>query len=139
MGKFIESGIQIRFADADCLGHINNINLQHYFDIGKMEFYEKVLGKTIEPDNESLILVSTHANYYKQTKLHSKLIVRTWVEKIGNSSVTIFQRLIDSATGDVNADCHTVAVGYDFDAQESFPLKKEWREKMQPYMLEEER
>ena len=50
MGKYIESDIQIRFADADSLGHINNVNLQHYFDVGKMEFYEKVLGKTIDPD-----------------------------------------------------------------------------------------
>ena len=55
MGKYIESDIQIRFADADSLGHINNVNLQHYFDVGKMEFYEKVLGKTIDPDAESLI------------------------------------------------------------------------------------
>ena len=54
MGKYIESDIQIRFADADSLGHINNVNLQHYFDVGKMEFYEKVLGKTIDPDAESL-------------------------------------------------------------------------------------
>ena len=48
MGKYIESDIQIRFADSDSLGHINNVNLQHYFDVGKMEFYEKVLGKTID-------------------------------------------------------------------------------------------
>ena len=94
MGKYIESDIQIRFADADSLGHINNVNLQHYFDVGKMEFYEKVLGKTIDPDAESLILVSIHTNYHRQSRLHSQLVVRTWVEKIGNSSVTIFQHLI---------------------------------------------
>ena len=70
MGKYIESDIQIRFADADSLGHINNVNLQHYFDVGKMEFYEKVLGKTIDPDAESLILVSIHTNYHRQSRLH---------------------------------------------------------------------
>ena len=113
MGKYIESDIQIRFADADSLGHINNVNLQHYFDVGKMEFYEKVLGKTIDPDAESLILVSIHTNYHRQSRLHSQLVVRTWVEKIGNSSVTIFQHLIDRADGGINADCRSVAVGYD--------------------------
>ena len=101
MGKYIESDIQIRFADADSLGHINNVNLQHYFDVGKMEFYEKVLGKTIDPDAESLILVSIHTNYHRQSRLHSQLVVRTWVEKIGNSSVTIFQHLIDRADGGI--------------------------------------
>ena len=137
MGKYIESDIQIRFADADSLGHINNVNLQHYFDVGKMEFYEKVLGKTIDPDAESLILVSIHTNYHRQSRLHSQLVVRTWVEKIGNSSVTIFQHLIDRADGGINADCRSVAVGYDFLRQESFPLKKEWRAKMEEYLRQE--
>ncbi len=137
MGKYIESDIQIRFADADSLGHINNVNLQHYFDVGKMEFYEKVLGKTIDPDAESLILVSIHTNYHRQSRLHSQLVVRTWVEKIGNSSVTIFQHLIDRADGGIKADCRSVAVGYDFLRQESFPLKKEWRAKMEEYLRQE--
>ena len=137
MGKFIESKIQIRFADADCLGHINNVNLQHYFDIGKMEFYEKVLGKTIDPDNESLILVSIHTNYHRQSRLHSNLVVRTWVEKIGNTSVTIFQHLVDMAEGGVNADCRSVAVGFDFEKQDKFPLKPEWRAKIREYLIEE--
>ena len=137
MGKYIESDIQIRFADADSLGHINNVNLQHYFDVGKMEFYEKVLGKTIATDAESLILVSIHTNYHRQSRLHSQLVVRTWVEKIGNSSVTIFQHLIDRADGGINADCRSVGVGYDFLRQESFPLKKEWRAKMEEYLRQE--
>ena len=138
MGKFIESNIQVRFADADCLGHINNVNLQHCFDVGKMEFYEKVLGKAIRPDGESLILVSIHTNYRRQSRLASQLVVRTWVEKIGNSSVTIFQHLIDTADGGINAECRSVAVGYDFQRQESFPLKQEWRTKMEEYLQEGE-
>ena len=27
--------IQMRFADVDMLGHVNNVNQQHYFDVGK--------------------------------------------------------------------------------------------------------
>lgn len=135
MGRVIESDIQVRFADADCLGHVNNINLHHYFDVGKMQFYAQVLGKTIDPDSESLILASTHANYYHQTKLHEKLYVETAVEKIGNKSVTIYQRLMERTTGRVNADCRTVAVGFDFETQETFPLKPAWVERMQEYLI----
>lgn len=136
MGKAIESEIQKRFADADSLGHINNVNLQHYFDIGKMEFYHRVLGKTIDPDAESLILASINTNYYEQTRLYDDIFVSTYVEKIGNKSVTIFQKLINRATGKVNAECRSVAVGYDFHRQETFPLRDEWRDLMKEYMLE---
>ena len=59
------------------------------------------------------------------------------MEKIGNSSVTIFQHLIDRADGGINADCRSVAVGYDFLRQESFPLKKAWRAKMEEYLRQE--
>lgn len=134
MGKVVESKIQIRFADADCLNHINNVNLQHYFDIGKMDFYEKVLGKPIGPGSDSLILVSIHSNFYRQSRLTSNLVVRTWVEKIGNTSVTVFQHLVDLADGGVNADCRSVVVGYDFDKQEKFALPDDWRRKFDEYM-----
>ena len=49
MGKYIESDIQIRFADADSLGHINNVNLQHYFDVGKMESTKKCSARPSTP------------------------------------------------------------------------------------------
>lgn len=34
----IETQIQMRFADIDVLGHVNNVNQQHYFDLGKSTF-----------------------------------------------------------------------------------------------------
>lgn len=34
----IETQIQMRFADIDVLGHVNNVNQQHYFDLGKCDF-----------------------------------------------------------------------------------------------------
>ena len=39
----IETQIQMRFADIDVLGHVNNVNQQHYFDLGKCDFYKQVL------------------------------------------------------------------------------------------------
>ena len=136
MSKVLTTEVQIRFADGDTLGHINNISLQHYFDLGKMEFYSKVMHKTIEADSESLILVSTSANYFAQSHLFSKLKVETQVEKIGTNSVTFYQRLIDEQTGAVNADCRTVAVAFDFEIQKSFELKPEWRKAMEEYLVE---
>ena len=135
MGKVFTTEIQVRFADGDTLGHINNINLQHYFDLGKMEFYRKVMHKTIEADNESLILASTHTDYYLQSKLYDRLTVETRVEKIGNKSVTFTQNLVNLDTGSVNAHCRTVAVGFDFETQQTFELKPEWRVALKEYLI----
>lgn len=136
MGKILTTDIQIRFADGDTLGHINNVNLQHYFDLGKMEFYTRAMDKTIEADKESLILASTHTDYYKQSHLYNKLQVLTQVERIGNKSITFFQRLTNKETGEVNAECRTVAVAYNFETQETFPLKSEWVAVLKEYTIE---
>ena len=45
MARTLETPIQKRFSDVDPFQHVNNVSQQMYFDVGKMEFYEKVLGK----------------------------------------------------------------------------------------------
>ncbi len=132
--KKVVTDIQMRFADVDCLGHVNNVNLQHYFDVGIMEFYSTVLGKTVDRNSESLILASVFTNYYRQTRLTDKVCVETWVRRVGGKSITVFQRLVDKATGAVNADCTKVAVGFDFERQETFRLRDEWRAKLAEYL-----
>lgn len=125
----------MRFADADILGHVNNINLQQYFDLGKFDFYRSVLGESgIEANSESLVLASTTTNYYFQTRLTDEIYVTTEVEKVGTKSITFLQKIVDKASGRVNADCRTVAVGYDFVVQETIELLPRWREAIENFI-----
>ena len=100
------------------------------FEVGKIDFYKKVLGKLVGLDHESLILVSTTANFFHQTRLEDDLFVRTWCAGLGNSSVTLYQWLIDRTTGEVKADCRTVTVAFDFVEQHKIPLNAHWRERL---------
>ena len=43
MAKTLETSIQKRFSDVDPFQHVNNVSQQMYFDVGKMEYYEKIL------------------------------------------------------------------------------------------------
>ena len=47
MARTLETPIQKRFSDVDPFQHVNNVSQQMYFDVGKMEFYEKVLGAEV--------------------------------------------------------------------------------------------
>ena len=64
----IETQIQMRFADIDVLGHVNNVNQQHYFDLGKCDFYKQVLGLTPYWKTAGLIIVASQTNYLVQTR-----------------------------------------------------------------------
>ena len=123
----IQTTIQQRFADADTLGHVNNIHLQEYFDLGKMELYRRILGQRIDWRGINLVLVSIKTDMMRQTRLGDDLCVESWVEKIGNKSMSVGQRLINKADGVVNAECHTVVVCFDFATQSAVPFPDEWR------------
>lgn len=123
----IQTSIQQRFADADTLGHVNNIHLQEYFDLGKMELYRRILGERIDWRGINLVLVSIKTDMMRQTRLGDDLCVESWVEKIGNKSMSVGQRLINKADGVANAECHTVVVCFDFATQSAVPFPDEWR------------
>lgn len=119
--------IQQRFADADTLGHINNIHLQEYFDLGKMELYTDILGERIDWRGVNLVLVSIKTDMMRQTRLGDPIVVESWVESLGTKSMTVHQRLLNSADGGVNAECSTVVVCFDFATQQAIPFPEEWR------------
>lgn len=123
----ITTEIQQRFADADTLGHINNIHLQEYFDLGKMELYATLLGSRIDWRGVNLVLVSIKTDMMRQTHLGDDIIVESWVEKIGTKSMTVRQRLVNRADGVANAECSTVVVCFDFASQQAIPFPDEWR------------
>ncbi len=135
MGKILKTDIQIRFADVDSLGHVNNANMQHYFDLGKMDFYNKVLGQSLDWKHEAMVLVSIHIDYRQQTRLDDPIYVETAIEKIGNKSMTFLQRLFNRCTGNMHAECRTVAVGFDYFHQKSIELLPVWRKAMEEYLI----
>lgn len=119
--------IQQRFADADSLGHINNIHLQEYFDLGKIELYATILGERIDWRGVNLVLVSIKTDMMRQTRLGDNIEVESWVESLGNKSMRVRQRLINTADGEPNAECQTVVVCFDFATQQAIPFPEEWR------------
>jgi acyl-CoA thioesterase FadM len=129
--KSVETDIQMRFADFDTLGHVNNVNLQHYFDLGKSDFYRRVIGLgAYGPSGDTgvyPVTAATQTDYLAQTRPAERIYVETALEKVGNKSMTLAQRIVSRTTGEVKATSHSVMVAFDFARQESVPVPEEWR------------
>ncbi len=136
MGKTYITEIQKRFSDVDMFGHVNNVYIQDYFDLGKTDFYANVLGSSMNWHKDSLVIVSVHSDYLEQTRYEDEVYVETAIEKIGNKSFTFLQKLMDKNRERVNAVCHTVVVGFDFEKQVSMPLLPDWVEKLKEYLVD---
>ena len=128
MAKTLETSIQKRFSDVDPFQHVNNVSQQMYFDVGKMEYYEKVMGEEVLLDDLRIITVSTTTSYMGQVRMHDRVRVTTTCEKVGNKSLTLLQRLL---VGDqVRSESRSVMVAFDFARQESVPVPDRWRERL---------
>ncbi|MDR2936046.1 MAG: acyl-CoA thioesterase [Rikenellaceae bacterium] len=117
----------MRFDDTDMLGHINNVNLQHYFDLGKTEYFQKALGQPVGRGEQGLIQKAIHTTYEAQTRLGEPIAVTTVIERIGNKSITFHQEVINTATREVKAISTSTLVAFDYRLQQTIPVPADWR------------
>ncbi len=134
MAKELVTPVQKRFSDVDSFMHVNNIWQQSYFDMGKTEFYTRVLGVTGVFDKLRIITASTHTDYIGQVRLTDDIVVKTDVSRIGNKSMTLHQRIMCGER--CLTESSSVMVAFDFELQQTVPIPEEWRVKLAEYLTE---
>ena len=133
MAQRLITPVQKRFSDVDSFMHVNNIWQQSYFDMGKTDFYTKVLGITGVFDKLRIITASTHTDYFGQVRLTDDIVVVTDVSRLGNKSMTLHQRIM---CGDrCLTESRSVMVAFDFEVQQTVSMPEEWRRKLEEYLI----
>ncbi len=99
--------IQMRFADTDALGHVNNAVYATYAELARVE-----LIRSLDLPPGGFILARLAIDYRRQVRLGERVHVETWVERIGNSSVTM--RQVVCAEDEPAAEVEAVAVWFDY-------------------------
>ncbi|MBO7190026.1 MAG: acyl-CoA thioesterase [Alistipes sp.] len=133
MNKQLVTPVQKRFSDVDSFMHVNNIWQQSYFDMGKTDFYTKVLGITGVFDKLRIITASTHTDYYGQVRLTDDIVVVTDVSRLGNKSMTLHQRIMCGER--CLTESSSVMVAFDFETQQTVPMPDEWRRNLEEYLV----
>ena len=133
MNKQLITPVQKRFSDVDSFMHVNNIWQQSYFDMGKTDFYTRVLGITGVFDKLRIITASTHTDYFGQVRLTDDIVVVTDVSRLGNKSMTLHQRIMCGER--CLTESSSVMVAFDFEAQQTVPMPDEWRIKLEEYLV----
>ena len=128
MARTIETAIQKRFCDIDPFQHVNNVAQQSYFDVGKVDYYERILGAEVLLGDLRIVTVSTSTSYLGQVRMHDPVRVTTTCERVGTKSLTLFQQLF--AGGELRSESRSVMVVFDFARQRSEPVPDAWRERL---------
>ena len=121
--------VQIRFSDVDSLGHVSNTQYQNYYDLGKVDYFDKVIP---DMDFRGLCVVgaSVKIDYLLPVFLDTHVQVKTRIAAVGNKSITMEHQLVDSADGTLYSTCTAVVVCYDVRTSASVAVPEEWRERI---------
>lgn len=128
MPRILDTPIQKRFSDIDSFQHVNNVSQQMYFDVGKMEYYDKVLGDEVLLGRVRIVTVATSTSYISQIRFTDSVHVTTTCEKVGTKSMTLLQRIL--CGDEVRSESRSVMVAFDFEMQTGIPVPEVWRERM---------
>ena len=120
--------LQLRFCDTDALGHINNSAYAQYAELGRLDFF--LITKTMVAN---LILARLEVDFRMQLQPNVEASIQTWVEKIGNTSITLNQSV--QVEGKSACDIRSVIVFFDYDEHKPTRVSEEVREMLRPYCL----
>lgn len=77
MPRTIRTEIQKRFSDIDSFRHVNNVSQQMYFDVGKSDFFDRLLGPEILFAPVRIITAATDTSYMGQIRPEDRIAVTT--------------------------------------------------------------
>ncbi|HUP55134.1 MAG TPA: thioesterase family protein [Methylomirabilota bacterium] len=120
--------IDVRFADTDAMGHVNNAKYLTYCEMARIRYWTDVTGEPIAPGHEgaeSLILAEARITYRAPVFHGERVTVETRATRLGRSSFILEHRLTahppDEAARLV-ATSESVMVRYDYASERPTPL-----------------
>lgn len=119
--------VQLRFNDADALGHVNNSVYFTFYDLGKTEYFKAVRGGEI-PKEVDIVVAHAEVDFIAPVFLNDEIAVQTTVSEIGNKSFELIQRIVDTKNNITKCFCKTIMVGFDVKTNTSKPISDEWRQ-----------
>jgi len=120
--------IEVRFADTDAMGHVNNAVYLTYCEMARIRYWTDVTGEPIAPGHEgaeSLILAEARITYRAPVFHGERVTVETRATRLGRSSFTLEHRLTAHLPDEpprLVATSESVMVRYDYATERPTPL-----------------
>ena len=106
--------IPIRWGDMDPMGHVNNTLYFRYFEIVRIEWFQRI-GCAPNPAGEGPVIVNAFCNFIKQLEYPGDIVARHYVAEPGRSSFETYMTLSrgdDPATIYAEGGARTVWVDF---------------------------
>ncbi|MGB3394485.1 MAG: thioesterase family protein [Stenotrophomonas sp.] len=120
--------ISVRWRDMDAMGHVNNAKYVSYLEEARVRWMLGVEGVSLN-DRIAPVVAATNVNYRLPIVWPNDIVVELFVERLGNSSVTIGHRIVDQQDESrLYCDGNVVVVWIDSQTGKSMPLPEAIRQ-----------
>jgi acyl-CoA thioester hydrolase len=113
----------LRYGDTDANGHINNSTFSVLCESGRVQLFLRHLTPTL-PGGVIFVIAKLIIDF--RAELHYPGTVRTWVSRLGRSSITVRQAILSGET--LAAEAEGVCVLMDAATRRSTPFPETTRE-----------
>jgi acyl-CoA thioester hydrolase len=127
--------IEVRFADVDAFGHVNNAKYLTYFEQARVKYFNDIVDWTYDWSKEGIILAKADIDFIKPIHFRDEIIVFTRCSRLGNKSFDLQYQIMSYKNGGeiLMSDCTTVMVAFDYVKKKSITVPEEWKQVLRKY------
>ncbi|MCA2001709.1 MAG: acyl-CoA thioesterase [Chloroflexi bacterium] len=127
--------IEVRYGDLDPQGHVNNAKHLTYFEQARVQYLIQLgLSSRDQSFMEiGIVIADIHIAYKAPIHYDDKIKVGVRTIKMGNTSITVEQCVINADTGEVMSLGEVVMVAYDYKTLKPIPAPQEWKTKISEF------
>jgi acyl-CoA thioester hydrolase len=114
--------LALRWRDLDAFNHVNNSNFLTFIEEARIQWFAS-LGREWITETIAPLLAAVQMNYRKPIPYPAQVVVELFLERLGNTSITIGHRVVDDGST-TYADGHVVMVWVDRASGKPVPLPK---------------
>jgi len=127
-----EIPIEVRYADLDPQGHVNNARYLTYFEHARANYLVKLglFAKGQSFLDLGVIVADAQVTFVAPIFWGMDVRIAAGVTRLGNKSMSMAYSIRDAASGQVLATGSTTLVTFDYHQERSIPIPDTWREKI---------
>jgi acyl-CoA thioester hydrolase len=131
MSKRETCRIEIRFADIDVMGHVNNAIYLNYFEQARIDFFKKQIGTEWDWTKHGIILGRNEIDYIDPVLFSDDLHIETWCSRIGTKSLEFsYEVFVPGSEKKIKAQGKSVMVCFDYHEKKTIPVPEMWKQKL---------
>lgn len=129
--KTTNTKLQVRFNDIDMAGHVHNAQYFNYFEIGRIDFFQKIVSNNWDWTKKGILVARNEGDYLKSIMFNDNVFIETSCEDVGKKSITLVYKIFRENKDGVKELCtkgRSILVCLDFETNESVEVFDEWKE-----------